>query len=98
MFMVPALVTSFGLMFGNWSQHIFIHPRAEQVLATCHRRTNFWHTYNVVDSPYNHKTFNDGYHIEHHLNLRLHWTELPASCARYVCSSDSTCSSNPSES
>ena len=23
------------------------------------------------------RTFNDGYHLEHHVNSRRHWTEVP---------------------
>ncbi len=80
-FVFPFMVTSFALMFGNWSQHIFVHPDAGESSAT-ERRTNFRHTYNVLDSPYNQMTFNDGYHVEHHLNSKKHWTELPDSCAR----------------
>eukprot|EP00894_Picocystis_sp_ML_P003519 jgi/Pico_ML_1/54036/g455.t2 len=56
-------------MFGNWSQHVFIDPKAPQ---NCYRMT-----YNCINCADNQKTFNDGYHIIHHLNSKLHWTQLP---------------------
>lgn len=67
-FLVPFGICSFALMFGNWSQHIFIDP--ERPL------NNFALTYNVMNTPENQVTFNDGYHINHHINSRLHWTKL----------------------
>eukprot|EP00850_Spirogloea_muscicola_P011254 SM000069S20691 [mRNA] locus=s69:213200:215070:+ [translate_table: standard] len=66
---VPVFITSFALMFGNWSQHIFVDPARP--------RNNYALTYNLVQSADNQKTFNDGYHIVHHVNSKLHWTELP---------------------
>jgi len=66
---VPYLFASFGLMFGNFSQHIFINPNNPE--------NNYSLTYNCIESTSNSETFNDGYHILHHENSRLHWTELP---------------------
>eukprot|EP00897_Mesotaenium_endlicherianum_P009895 jgi/Mesen1/8934/ME000551S08412 len=66
---VPFFVSSLAMMFGNWSQHIFIDPARP--------RNNYCLTYNLVNSVDNTKTFNDGYHIIHHTNSKLHWTQLP---------------------
>ncbi|KAL3145753.1 hypothetical protein ABBQ38_015132 [Trebouxia sp. C0009 RCD-2024] len=66
---VPLVITSFALMFGNWSQHIFIDPDKP--------RSAHGMSYNCVDFSGNQRSFNDGYHTTHHLNSKLHWTELP---------------------
>lgn len=66
---VPFFVSSLAMMFGNWSQHIFIDP--------AHSRSSYGLTYNIINSEENMKTFNDGYHIIHHVNSKLHWTQLP---------------------
>lgn len=68
-FLLPVFLGSFFLMFGNWSQHIFVDPSKPEC--------NYHLTYNVINTPNNQTSFNDGYHIEHHLSSRRHWTELP---------------------
>mmetsp|Transcript_30447 Transcript_30447/g.57388 ORF Transcript_30447/g.57388 Transcript_30447/m.57388 type:complete len:344 (+) Transcript_30447:92-1123(+) len=68
-FIVPFCLTSLILMFGNWSQHMFVDPN--------NPRSSFGLAYNVVDTPDNQKSFNDGFHIVHHANPRCHWTDMP---------------------
>jgi len=68
-FMLPLVVTSFALMFGNWSQHMFLDPRDPESPYSC--------TYNCMNAVDNAWTFNDGYHIVHHVNSRLHWSQMP---------------------
>lgn len=68
--LLPLVVGSFVLMFGNWSQHIFINAKLPA--------SPYGYTYNSINSPHNQSGFNDGYHVEHHLNSRRHWSELPA--------------------
>ena len=52
------------------SQHIFIDPSSP--------RSPYGMTYNCVAFAGNQRSFNDGYHICHHANSRLHWSQLPA--------------------
>jgi len=66
---VPTFVNSALLMYGNWCQHIFVDPARP--------RSNYALAYNVINHPCNQRSFNDGYHIEHHVNSRRHWSELP---------------------
>eukprot|EP00873_Tetraselmis_striata_P025334 jgi/Tetstr1/445598/TSEL_003404.t1 len=66
---IPYIFTSFVLMFGNWSQHIFVDPTKPE--------SDYTLTYNCVAHVDNQQTFNDGYHSIHHLNSRTHWSEMP---------------------
>ena len=58
------------------SQHIFIDPEAPQ---SAHGMS-----YNCVGFSGNQRSFNDGYHTIHHLNSKLHWTELPQKFSQTV--------------
>ena len=51
------------------SQHIFIDPSKP--------RSAYGMSYNCVNFSGNQRSFNDGYHTIHHLNSKLHWTQLP---------------------
>lgn len=68
-FVVPTLICWFGLMAGNWTQHAFIDPNDPQ--------NSFKNSITVVDSLYNKRCFNDGYHIAHHFSPGMHWSEMP---------------------
>ncbi len=69
-FVVPALATRILLMMGNWAQHAFVDPEDS---------TNDYRTVvTFINSPYNRRCFNDGYHLGHHLKPTLHWLDMPA--------------------
>ena len=51
------------------SQHIFIDPTRP--------RSAHGMAYSCVNFSGNQRSFNDGYHTIHHLNSKLHWTQLP---------------------
>eukprot|EP00747_Dinoflagellata_sp_TGD_P169875 gnl/TRDRNA2_/TRDRNA2_199987_c0_seq1.p1 gnl/TRDRNA2_/TRDRNA2_199987_c0~~gnl/TRDRNA2_/TRDRNA2_199987_c0_seq1.p1 ORF type:complete len:397 (+),score=47.67 gnl/TRDRNA2_/TRDRNA2_199987_c0_seq1:68-1258(+) len=66
---VPHIIAMTAMSFGNFSQHMFIDPQNPEC--------NYGLSYNCIDTPVNQTTFNDGYHIVHHINAGLHWTEMP---------------------
>jgi len=68
-FIVPLVFTRFIMMAGNWAQHAFIDSKSP---GNCFRNSI---TY--INSNYNRKCWNDGYHIGHHLYPWMHWSEMP---------------------
>ncbi|MFT7581632.1 MAG: fatty acid desaturase [Myxococcota bacterium] len=68
-FVIPVVLVRFLMMAGNWGQHAFIvaedpgNPYLNSI--TC------------INSRYNRRCFNDGYHIGHHVKATRHWTEMP---------------------
>jgi len=68
-FVVPLVVTRFAMMAGNWGQHAFVDEASPE--------NNYRNSITCINSAYNRRCFNDGYHIGHHLKATRHWTELP---------------------
>lgn len=69
-FVIPVVLVRLLMMAGNWGQHAFVdasdpgNPYRNSI--TC------------INTRYNRRCFNDGYHIHHHVKARTHWSELPA--------------------
>lgn len=63
------LIGPFMLMLGNYSQHIFVDPDAPT--------SNYALACNHLNHPFNMCTFNDGYHITHHVSSITHWSDMP---------------------
>ncbi len=68
-FVAPLVIVRFLMMAGNWAQHAFIDPATPE--------NNYRNSITCINSDYNRKCWNDGYHIGHHLKPHLHWTEMP---------------------
>lgn len=66
---VPLVLIRTLMMMGNWTQHSFISQE--------HPEDPFQSSITCINSRYNRRCFNDGYHILHHLKPRAHWTEHP---------------------
>ncbi|HEY4966546.1 MAG TPA: fatty acid desaturase, partial [Puia sp.] len=68
-FVLPLLFIRFAMMAGNWAQHAFIDAQKPGEIYS--------NSITCINTIYNKKCFNDGYHIGHHLRPYLHWTEMP---------------------
>jgi len=67
-FIVPMLMMRWLMMAGNFAQHSFVdvdNPDDGFGNSTC-----------LTNTFYNHKSYNDGYHIVHHNKPGMHWTEM----------------------
>ena len=75
-FVGPLLVMRTLMMMGNWAQHAFVCSEQPdnplRASITC------------LDTRYNRRCFNDGYHALHHVAPRLHWSEHPGEFERNV--------------
>ncbi len=69
-FILPFLIFRFITMMGNWAQHTFVDPEDPANL--------YKSSITCINVKYNHKCWNDGYHISHHIRPNMHWTEHPA--------------------
>ncbi|HYG17280.1 MAG TPA: fatty acid desaturase [Ohtaekwangia sp.] len=68
-FVVPLLISRIIMMVGNWAQHSFIDKDDPG---------NFYkNSITCINTKYNNKCWNDGYHISHHIQPNLHWTKHP---------------------
>lgn len=68
-FVTPYVLLRFFLMAGNWAQHAFVdvdEPTNSYRNSTC-----------LLNTRYNRRCYNDGYHIVHHRKPGLHWAEMP---------------------
>jgi fatty acid desaturase len=66
---IPLVLMRTLMMMGNWTQHSFISQE--------HPEDPFQSSITCINTRYNRRCFNDGYHILHHLSPRAHWTEHP---------------------
>lgn len=73
-FIMPVIICRFMMMAGNWAQHAFVDPDE----PNNDRKSSIV----CINTRYNRRCFNDGYHIGHHEKPNLHWTEMPADFLR----------------
>lgn len=66
---IPFIFARFMMMAGNWGQHAFVDANAP---SNCYRNS-----ITCINCLYNRRSFNDGYHISHHLKPNRHWTDHP---------------------
>ena len=67
-FVIPLLMMRWLLMCGNFAQHAFVDVTDPD--------NGFKNSNNLINTPFNHLAYNDGYHIVHHNHPSMHWTEM----------------------
>ena len=68
-FIIPFAISRVIMMVGNWAQHAFIDANEPD--------NSYKNSITCINTKYNHKCWNDGYHISHHVKPSMHWTEHP---------------------
>lgn len=68
-FILPMLIFRFVAMVGNWVQHTFVDPEDPG--------NDYRNSITCINVKFNHRCWNDGYHISHHIHPTMHWTEHP---------------------
>jgi hypothetical protein len=68
-FLLPLVLCRMSMMAGNWGQHAFIN--------TSLANGGLSNAITCINTTYNKRCFNDGYHIGHHVKAKRHWAELP---------------------
>ncbi|WP_128547642.1 fatty acid desaturase family protein [Larkinella soli] len=68
-FILPFFISRVIAMLGNWTQHSFVDPEDPG--------NPYKNSITCINVKYNHKCWNDGYHISHHARPAMHWTEHP---------------------
>ncbi len=68
-FVVPFLLCRFLMMCGNWGQHAFVDGNDPG--------NSYRNSITCINTRYNKRCFNDGYHIGHHVTANRHWTDMP---------------------
>lgn len=67
-FVAPVLIARFAMMCGNWAQHAFV--------VASDPNNPYRNSITCIECVYNDRCFNDGYHIGHHIQPKMHWTEM----------------------
>ncbi len=68
-FIMPFFISRLVMMMGNFAQHSFVDYDDP---GNCYKNS-----ITCINTPYNHKCWNDGYHINHHLKPAMHYTDYP---------------------
>ena len=68
-FLLPVVLVRVSMMAGNWGQHAFINTSLPNGGVS--------NAITCINTIYNKRCFNDGYHIGHHVKAKRHWAELP---------------------
>lgn len=73
-FIIPLVLIRFLMMAGNWAQHAFV--------AADEPANPYRNSLTCINTRYNRRCYNDGYHAGHHVKANRHWTEMPGDFER----------------
>ena len=68
-FILPLVIFRLVAMAGNWVQHAFVSANEPE--------NPYKNSVTCINTHFNHKCWNDGYHISHHIDPNMHWTDHP---------------------
>ncbi|WP_420318949.1 fatty acid desaturase family protein [Ekhidna sp.] len=68
-FIIPFFLSRIFMILGNWTQHSFIDANDPA--------NHYKNSITCINTRYNKKCWNDGYHTNHHLMPGKHFTEYP---------------------
>ena len=68
-FILPFVIFRLVAMAGNWVQHAFVSVEQPE--------NPYQNSVTCINVKFNHKCWNDGYHISHHIEPTMHWTDHP---------------------
>jgi fatty acid desaturase len=75
-FFLPFLLMRYFMMAGNWTEHAFVDPDAptnSYTNSTC-----------LINTVYNHRCYNAGYHLVHHIVPGRHWSDTVSAFEKYL--------------
>jgi len=75
-FVGPLVLVRLLMMAGNWAQHAFIDA--------ANPANPYGNSITCINTRYNRRCFNDGYHIYHHVKPRHHWSQYPAELQKNI--------------
>lgn len=67
---IPFIFARLVMMIGNWTQHAFVDANDPE--------NEFASNIICLNTIYNHKCWNDGYHAVHHIRPGAHYTDIPS--------------------
>lgn len=72
----PYLLLRVFLMAGNWCEHAFVDVDDPT--------NSYRNSVILMNTPYNHRAFNSGYHLLHHVLPGMHWANNPKALRKHL--------------
>lgn len=75
-FIIPYFMMRYFMMAGNWTEHSFVDVDQPT--------NSYRNSMNLINTRFNHRCFNAGYHLVHHIVPGRHWADTPDAFAKYL--------------